>query len=218
MNFEDQVAKLCYDKYNSFKNSGKPRPNEWTVLSGIVLQNSKDQLVVVSLCTGTKCLSGSELLDNSLWPRGSRLSDSHAEILARRAFQRYLYYQLELIKKSKNSEVFKKTQEGKIELKENLRFHFFSSQSPCGDCSIIPKFTKEDEPLNKIAKLDNEDEFSQVEDIHRTGAKCLSEELQDSRESGSRYHTLGPLRTKPGRGDRTLSLSCSDKIAKFVKF
>ena len=31
--------------------------------------------------------------------------------------------------------------------------------------------------------------------------------------SGSDYHVLGAIRTKPGRGERTISMSCSDKMA-----
>lgn len=47
----------------------------------------------------------------------------------------------------------------------------------------------------------------------RTGAKCVKEGPQDPKEPGSDYHVTGVLRTKPGRGIPTLSMSCSDKIA-----
>ncbi|XP_039292130.1 tRNA-specific adenosine deaminase 1-like [Nilaparvata lugens] len=56
-----------------------------------------------------------------------------------------------------------------------------------------------------------------VADIHRTGAKCLSNSgLQDAKDPGTGYHVVGVVRTKPGRGDPTLSVSCSDKIARWV--
>ena len=55
----------------------------------------------------------------------------------------------------------------------------------------------------------------QVQDIHRTGAKCVPNGTQDSRGTGMKYHSLAVLRTKPGRGDPTMSMSCSDKLMKW---
>ena len=52
-------------------------------------------------------------------------------------------------------------------------------------------------------------------DIHRTGAKCVGGGPQDEKLTGAGYHTLGTLRTKPGRGDPTLSMSCSDKMMRW---
>lgn len=54
-----------------------------------------------------------------------------------------------------------------------------------------------------------------IVDIHRTGAKCVIGEPQDPLEPGLGYHRVGVLRTKPGRGDPSLSMSCSDKIMKW---
>ena len=50
-----------------------------------------------------------------------------------------------------------------------------------------------------------------MNDIHRTGAKSLLDPLEPMAD----YHILGAVRTKPGRGDPTSSLSCSDKMAKW---
>lgn len=55
----------------------------------------------------------------------------------------------------------------------------------------------------------------QPTDVHRTGAKCVTGETQDPQEPGLGYHTVGVLRTKPGRGDPTSSMSCSDKMMRW---
>ncbi|GFS21291.1 tRNA-specific adenosine deaminase 1-like [Elysia marginata] len=53
-------------------------------------------------------------------------------------------------------------------------------------------------------------------DIHRTGAKCVPGGIQDRLGPASLYHSVGALRTKPGRGERTLSMACSDKLARWM--
>ncbi|KAM7002614.1 tRNA-specific adenosine deaminase 1 [Tautogolabrus adspersus] len=55
----------------------------------------------------------------------------------------------------------------------------------------------------------------QVSDIHRTGAKCVPGGHADPLHPGMGYHSTGMLRVKPGRGEPTLSLSCSDKLARW---
>ena len=57
-------------------------------------------------------------------------------------------------------------------------------------------------------------------DIHRTGAKCVpgvgdAPTPRDAHLPGAGYHVTGALRYKPGRGERTSSMSCTDKIAKW---
>ncbi|XP_017797212.1 PREDICTED: tRNA-specific adenosine deaminase 1 [Habropoda laboriosa] len=229
--FADQVAQLCLEKYMKLGKTGKPSEKEWTVLSGIALKKNNGSLSLVALATGTKCLGEIDLINTELYEEGCRLSDSHAEVLARRAFLRYLYGQLDLLLNGAKSDVFVIDDEKKIKLIDGISFHFFTSQTPCGDCSIFLKeeFSENDIPLTKIRKYDysnegkviiglNNDnkEKEIIKDIYRTGAKCVKfEKFQDAHLPGVNYHVIGPLRTKPGRGNPTLSLSCSDKMAKW---
>ncbi|KAK3564860.1 hypothetical protein QTP86_030428 [Hemibagrus guttatus] len=55
----------------------------------------------------------------------------------------------------------------------------------------------------------------QVCDVHRTGAKCVPGAQSDPRGPGLDFHVVGTLRVKPGRGEPTLSLSCSDKLSRW---
>ncbi|XP_011881066.1 PREDICTED: tRNA-specific adenosine deaminase 1 [Vollenhovia emeryi] len=215
-NLADNVARLCVEKYTLLREASKPNAREWTVLSGVVMRNADGVLSVVALATGTKCLGDSELLKSTREEAGSRLSDSHAEVLARRAFIRYLYDQTDLTLSGRESAIFSRTDREKLDLNNEVSFHFFSSQTPCGDCSILPKRkTDNDHERCKIRRVDTNIITSQ--DVYRTGAKCVREErAQDPRLPGADYHVVGPLRTKPGRGDPTSSLSCSDKMAKWL--
>lgn len=54
-----------------------------------------------------------------------------------------------------------------------------------------------------------------ADDVYRTGAKCVPSGQQDKQVPGTGYHETGVLRTKPGRGDPTQSMSCSDKLARW---
>ncbi|KFV18864.1 tRNA-specific adenosine deaminase 1, partial [Tauraco erythrolophus] len=245
---------------------------------------------VVAMGTGTKCIGQNKMRKN-----GDILNDSHAEIVAKRSFQRYLLHQMWLAASHQQCSIFIPGSEtGKWKLRPNTVFVFFSSHTPCGDASIIPI----SEPENQLSKpvtgddtvgqsaecrsnhdhlgpegkrkseemasdhvlkrmktddggcfsVMTEDTVQQVSvkpegdtnpkscgcsaemqtanketglgrpkivDVYRTGAKCVPGELGDARTPGLGYHRVGLLRVKPGRGDATRSMSCSDKLARW---
>ncbi|XP_035969576.1 tRNA-specific adenosine deaminase 1 isoform X1 [Halichoerus grypus] len=297
----DEIAQLCYEHYRTrLPKQGKPEPNrEWTLLAAVVkIKPAADQACsgtnkpaqvtkeVVSMGTGTKCIGQSKMRKS-----GDILNDSHAEVIARRSFQRYLLHQLHLAAALKEDSIFVPgTQRGLWKLRPDLLFVFFSSHTPCGDASIIPMLEFEDQPCCPIRRdwannplveasgdlEDPEDKKkcedlgspvtkkmrpepgipdsvahhqsfghqesgpvppsvsgshltaeelatvtgmapsgAKVVDVYRTGAKCVPGEAGDSGKPGAAYHQVGLLRVKPGRGDRTCSLSCSDKLARW---
>ncbi|NXX88738.1 ADAT1 deaminase, partial [Centropus bengalensis] len=306
MRSADGIAELCYRHYRTgLPRRGKPDPErEWTSLAAVVkvesaapsaalgtagaLQETKE---VVALGTGTKCIG-----QNKMRKTGDVLNDSHAEIVAKRSFQRYLLHQMSLAASHQQCSIFiPGTETGKWKLKPNITFVFFSSHTPCGDASIIPinepdnqlaePVTGDDaagrpvecrsnydrlcpadkrkseeiasNPIIKRIKTGDDVHLSltaeelavqgifvkredgthpkscecpaempaankesdlgrqKVVDVHRTGAKCVPGELGDARLPGLGYHCVGLLRVKPGRGDRTCSMSCSDKLARW---
>lgn len=179
--------------------------------------------------TGSKCLGENELsLDGSL------VHDSHAEVVAKRAFILYLLDHLEKVcnaagnDESKEKLIFEYVDDSKtFRLKNAIKFHFYSSHPPCGDATIAHKSlcskTSDrfaiDKPLHNKSKRPKLENSDNLEDIHRTGAKCVDQCLVkdplQTLEGLKNYHVLGAVRKKPGRGDPTESLSCSDKMAKW---
>ncbi|XP_037812583.1 tRNA-specific adenosine deaminase 1 [Lucilia sericata] len=213
----EEIAKLCFDKFRSLPKTGKPNEKEWTILAGVVLhhkQTAKSE--VISLGSGTKCIGKSKLC-----PQGLILNDSHAEVMARRGLMRYMYHQLKnaLLKSDGDESIFEwLPEQQKFQLKKDLTLHFLSTQTPCGDACIIaeakPQDCNEEEPIIKRSKLEevkfDETNTGCIVDSVYTGAKLIG-----SHHSDAMQQLVGAVRTKPGRGERTLSMSCSDKLAKW---
>ncbi len=265
--FGHQIASLVVNHYShQVSKKGKPQSGkEWTLLAAVVMQRKPNarteaELKVVALGTGSKCISESKMTNC-----GDVIHDSHAEIIARRCFLRYLLGEIESTLLNRTDAIFDLPSEDsgyKFRLKKGISFHFFTSQTPCGDASIFPrgpeaekllplskqlepshrnngtpersKFSESSEPLAKKLKPDcqnGDDEAillqesgerikqfentEEISDILRTGAKCVPGGKQDPVREGQEYHVLGAFRTKPGRGERTLSMSCSDKMARW---
>lgn len=200
MQLHNDIARLALEHFKNIPKTGKPTFDEWTVISAIIKENC-EAFEVVSLGSGSKCLGKS-----SLSKRGDVLNDSHAEIVTRRGFLRYLYGEIE---RDVDSEIFER--ENKVfVLKKGVKFHFFTTHVPCGDAAIFPKMNEEDcgKCLESIGKRSNESDGNvsnkklknQSGDIYRTGGKCLwSDAEQDPRLEGASYHLLGKVRTKPGK-------------------
>lgn len=194
---ENNIANLCINKFNELKLNKKFNNGEWTVLSGIIYEIDLKQNILILSC-GTKCLNSKNVLN------GFVITDSHAEIIAKRSFHKYLISYL--IKKEKKEKIdidlFDKI-DLKYKLKSNVKLHFYISQCPCGDAAIY-----EDNlgpPPTKKSKID-------YDGIHRTGARIVNSTCKDSIDINNLYE-IGKIRLKPGRGNQTLSVSCSDKIA-----
>ncbi|XP_049819802.1 tRNA-specific adenosine deaminase 1 isoform X2 [Aethina tumida] len=215
--FQDKIALKSLEQFRLLSKNGKPKETEWTILSCILVEIN-EHLEVVALGTGSKCIG-----QNNLSPNGDILNDSHAEIICRRSFLLYLYEQINL-SYDNNSSIFVFEKDNKnLTLNNNVRFHFFTTHVPCGDAAIFPKQNNDNfgEIIEDFASTEEADDNAEQPakkrklDIYRTGAKCLEGDQQDPKLEGCGYHILGAVRRKPGRGDPTLSVSCSDKISKW---
>ncbi|XDB47103.1 hypothetical protein AB1E18_000719 [Capra hircus] len=198
----DAVARLVLDKFGDLTDSFASPHARRKVLAGIVMTTGTDvkDAKVISISTGTKCINGEYMSD-----RGLALNDCHAEIIARRSLLRFLYTQLELYLNSRDDQkrsIFEKSERGGFKLKENVQFHLYISTSPCGDARIFSPH----EPILE-------------EPADRHPNRKARGQLRTKIESGEGtipVRSNASVQTWDGvlQGERLLTMSCSDKMAR----
>ncbi|XP_059459022.1 tRNA-specific adenosine deaminase TAD1 isoform X1 [Corylus avellana] len=219
----EKVSDKVYSLYNSLPKKGKPQGREVTVLAAFLLSSPSQDLEVVALGTGTKCL-GRSLLN----PRGDAVNDSHAEIIARRALLRFFYAQIQCLtrfyNKQKDVDGSNELQggdvnnfpfqpdpdslgQGKYSMKPGWQLHLYISQLPCGEASLSC-------PLSPLeSNLPREmDSRSHIGDVNSSMSEPPEASVENNDDASQ---LIGSVQRKPGRGDSTLSVSCSDKIARW---
>ncbi|GMK56837.1 hypothetical protein CspeluHIS016_0306770 [Cutaneotrichosporon spelunceum] len=191
------VVAAALETYARLPKHGKPavRDNgvrEWTVFASIVLTRLPSPPIVASIGTGVKCLPA-----NRLPPLGDTVRDSHAEVLARRGFVRYLLSEAAAALED-GSDVLSYS-EGQFVLRGGVQVWLYISALPCGDASTLHTAAHQD-----VATASS---FRGIEE-------ALSA-VEGAARGRSGYANLGAIRTKPGRKDAlaSISFSCSDKIA-----
>ncbi|WCJ19439.1 Double-stranded RNA-specific adenosine deaminase [Euphorbia peplus] len=212
----EKVSEKVISLYLSLPKKGKPQGREVTVLASFLVSSPSQDLEVVSLGTGTKCLGRSHLSS-----RGDLVNDSHAEIIARRALLRLFYTEIQNCFRSKQLQedteryLFELEEDGtsqsKFKLKAGWRLHLYISQLPCGSAYVSS-------PI-----LSTKNTFLTA----RSPALPLDGSIEELVENSIENNALGDVfsvndlqlggmvQKKPGRGDTTLSVCCSDKITRW---
>uniref|UniRef100_A0A8D1ACL0 Adenosine deaminase RNA specific B1 n=1 Tax=Sus scrofa TaxID=9823 RepID=A0A8D1ACL0_PIG len=199
----DAVARLVLDKFGDLTDNFASPHARRKVLAGVVMTTGTDvkDAKVISVSTGTKCINGEYMSD-----RGLALNDCHAEIIARRSLLRFLYTQLELYLSSRDDKkrsIFEPSERGGFKLKENVQFHLYISTSPCGDARIFSPH----EPILE-------------EPADRHPNRKARGQLRTKIESGEGtipVRANASIQTWDGvlQGERLLTMSCSDKMARW---
>lgn len=209
-NWFEQIESSLIKQYKFLKIKGDV---DNSVLAGFVLYNSQENsLSVLSLGTGTKLMSGDQRQKTSkIGP--ALIHDCHAEILSHRGLQAWIWDNLE------NDSIFERKGD-EYHLHPHLSLHFYSSDPPCGDCcvhsikEIIPSHQEDNTDKKEDITDTKESENKYIESIRisvQTGAKPFGWDQ-------SQLFTSPPniVRGKPGRGSRSQSVSCSDKITLWI--
>ncbi|KAI1635502.1 adenosine deaminase/editase [Biscogniauxia mediterranea] len=226
----DLIASLVQQQYDELPAKRKPvvRDNglhEWVPLSGIVAQGKDNKFRCISLATGMKCLPSAKLPQ----ARGNVLHDWHAEVLAIRAFNRFVLDECkalaqgtiaesEFLRFRTAEEIATTTATGDSSAdadnwhgqpfawREDVRLHMYCSEAPCGDASMELTMSSQEDATPWSVPSPSPSPSPSLPPAappipHLPGRAYFSR--------------LGIVRRKPSRGDApaTLSKSCSDKLA-----
>ena len=174
--------------------------------------DARDRLEIVSLATGTKSLPVSALPKC----KGLILHDCHAEILALRGFNYWLFCEMkrvltvdqydspwvQLCTPSNDASSCHRP----FRLKPGVEISLFSTEAPCGDASM--------ELLMATAQAAGQDISPwPTPSLDTESAPSLSQPALPPPGRGF-FSQLGALRRKPARADAEISMSksCSDKL------
>ncbi|XP_070711815.1 double-stranded RNA-specific editase 1-like [Pempheris klunzingeri] len=201
----DAVSRLVVDKFSELTDNFASPHARRKVLAGVVMTTGTDvkEAEVICVSTGTKCINGEYMSD-----RGLALNDCHAEIVARRSLIRYLYTQLEHFLSNHEEEhhksIFSRCGDRLgFRLKQNVQFHLYISTSPCGDARIFSP--------HEAGVEDQGDRHP-----NRKARGQLRTKIE-SGEGTIPVRSSNTIQTWDGvlQGERLLTMSCSDKIARW---
>lgn len=205
--------KIAFLSHNCFHNLTCKLPISYTagrkILSCFIMKKGEAS-VVISLGTGNVVVPG-----NCLSQEGIVVNDSHAEIIARRGFRRFLYKELIAWKNSADHSrsIFEVAEDGHLlKIKDDISFHLYISNAPCGDGAVFAH--------NELLELREVRPVDRTEHVPFYGVVSHAR-LRTKLELGVGTNSIigdFEVLTWDGisRGDQRLrTMSCSDKIAKW---
>uniref|UniRef100_A0A182FMH1 Uncharacterized protein n=1 Tax=Anopheles albimanus TaxID=7167 RepID=A0A182FMH1_ANOAL len=227
--FADHIGKLVIEKFNLVMQSSDVYSRR-KVLAGFVMTYGYDVKTarVISLATGTKCVSGEHMSVT-----GSVINDSHAEIIARRGLMDFIYSQLDLLcrrqadsattatasecsaqsglketethsTEPEEEPIFNKpsSESGLYTLKEGIYFHLYINTAPCGDARV---FSPHENDSMDVDKHPNRKARGQLRTKVESGEGTIPVKSSEGIQTWD-----GVL-----QGQRLLTMSCSDKISRW---
>ncbi|EAU36329.1 predicted protein [Aspergillus terreus NIH2624] len=223
-----RIATLVHAHFDALPARSKPivrddGTREWIPMSGIVIVKGRASSAL-GLYSGTQ--SGAKCLPASQIPhcKGLVLHDSHAEILALRAFNYWLLsecqgflaaernhttdpsqtppYQSPYLRRRRSCSA----QEPPLELHPDLKIYMYCTCAPCGDASMELCMASQQDATPWEVETNNTETRSTA---------ALSSDADTLLDGRGYFSRLGIVRRKPARADAesTRSKSCSDKLS-----
>ncbi|KAF2738826.1 hypothetical protein EJ04DRAFT_485787 [Polyplosphaeria fusca] len=166
-----------------------------------------------------KCLPSTKLFK----AQGNVLHDWHAEIVALRAFNRFLLDELRLLLtppcppshfvRQRATTERTETQPQPFTVKEDVQIHLYCSEAPCGDASmeLVMDAQQDATPWTSAPPTIAPEALDNVLE----GAVDDGSTATQALRGRSNFSYLGAVRLKPSRPDAppTVSKSCTDKLA-----
>ncbi|XP_041467105.1 double-stranded RNA-specific adenosine deaminase-like [Lytechinus variegatus] len=207
--FFDRIAALSHQTFNSLAASIPDSISGRKVLAALIMKRGEeDEGTVISLGTGNRCVTGDKLS-----MEGRTVNDSHAEIITRRAFLRYLYNQLQTYAKTPNETILTQGSNGKLRLLPEVTLHLYISTAPCGDGA---QFSRTDAGENEEGPegIDFCGFAKHLPTFGKTSQGLLRTKMEQG-EGTIPVNTRESVQTWDGimRGERLRTMSCSDKVA-----
>lgn len=198
----DTIGKLVLEKFMEVI-KGQESYSRRKVLAGIVMTENMNfnEAKVISVSTGTKCVSGEHMSVS-----GAVLNDSHAEIVSRRCLVKFLYTQMDLHTDpaAANQSIFVRNPQSDqypYKLKSGVHFHLYINTAPCGDARIFSPHEND----SGVDKHPNRKARGQLRTKIESGEGTIPVKSSDGIQTWD-----GVL-----QGQRLLTMSCSDKIARW---
>ena len=211
--FQDRVARMSHDFYHRIQETvHTPQPGRKVTACFLLEDASTNEMRVVSVGSGTRCITGDQM---SL--EGLVVNDSHAEVVARRSLLRYFYRQLMSLHKGgydAAETIFMPLEEDRntlARLRGGLKFHLYISTAPCGDGA---QFSRDDSVNREPPASDDPTRHSPTVTGKSQGV------LRTKMEGGEGTIPVGDdaqPQTWDGilHGGRLRTMSCSDKVGRW---
>jgi len=159
------------------------------ICATFVLEHN-NKMRVVGLGTGNRCI-----LYQHMTKDGLRVLHSHAEIMAKRAFMRFLYTQLLGYQSNKTHPLFTRSETGKLKLRDKFQVHLYISRPPCGDAAAFPTISNFPNKMRAIRKQ------GQLRTIIDDGEGAIPTDFD--------------VPAGPNGKERLRIMTCSDKICRW---